>query len=349
MRAVELEEMTGTWSAVIFWHSLEHLRRPVRSLRHAAKLVAPGGVLVVAVPNATSMQARLFGDYWLALDLPRHLVHISPPALLSQVEELGFKVERVSYMRGGQVLFGWLHGLVRGLPGHPDLYDAIRRTEAQQATQRPSVRLYALAAGSGRASGRPGRVRHRGRRPLRRHDLRRSPAHRRRRAVRVSALPLWPAGVRYSGSIWDQRGQGPYDDGSAIGPPRRRHSRRRRDPRPNDRDGTVGGRVLGRGRAEYPVPGAIGRRAESDPGDWWRATARAVRQAVAQARDAQIVGLAVAGQMHGLVLAPRPRPPRPRRGGGGGRRRRRYPAGDPLARPAGRRSRPTAIRSCLRR
>jgi SAM-dependent methyltransferase len=146
VRAVEFEEMTGTWSAVIFWHSLEHLRRPVRSLRHASKLVAPGGVLVVAVPNATSMQARLFGDYWLALDLPRHLVHISPPALLSQIEALGFRVERVSYLRGGQVLFGWLHGLVGRLPGHPDLYDAIRRTEARQAAAAPVARLYALAA-----------------------------------------------------------------------------------------------------------------------------------------------------------------------------------------------------------
>jgi SAM-dependent methyltransferase len=147
VRAVELEEMDGAWSAVIFWHSLEHLRRPVRSLRHAATLVAPGGVLVVAVPNATSLQARLFGDYWLALDLPRHLVHISPPALLSQIEELGFTVERVSYTRGGQVVFGWLHGLVGRLPGHPDLYDAIRRPEAQQAAAGPGTRLYALAAG----------------------------------------------------------------------------------------------------------------------------------------------------------------------------------------------------------
>ena len=147
VRAVELEEMTGTWSAVIFWHSLEHLRRPVRSLRHAATLVAPGGVLVVAVPNAASMQARLFGDYWLALDLPRHLVHITPPALLSEIEALGFGVERVSYTRGGQVLFGWLHGLVGRFPGHPDLYDAIRKSEARQAPVGPAGRLYALAAG----------------------------------------------------------------------------------------------------------------------------------------------------------------------------------------------------------
>ncbi|MFY9649135.1 MAG: class I SAM-dependent methyltransferase [Trebonia sp.] len=146
VRNVELEEMTGAWSAVIFWHSLEHLRRPVRALRHAAGLVVPGGVLVVAVPNAASLQARLFGDRWLALDLPRHLVHISPPALLSQIESLGFSVERVSYLRGGQVLFGWLHGFVGWLPGHPDLYDAIRRTEARQAAQSGAFRLYALAA-----------------------------------------------------------------------------------------------------------------------------------------------------------------------------------------------------------
>jgi SAM-dependent methyltransferase len=146
VRAVEFEDMTGAWSAVIFWHSLEHLRRPVRALRHAAALVAPGGVLIIAVPNAASLQARLFGDRWLALDLPRHLVHISPAALLTQVEALGFRVERVSYLRGGQVLFGWLHGIVGRLPGHPDLYDAIRRGQARQAVQSPCLRLYALAA-----------------------------------------------------------------------------------------------------------------------------------------------------------------------------------------------------------
>jgi SAM-dependent methyltransferase len=146
VRAVEFEDMTGAWSAVVFWHSLEHLRRPVRALRHAASLVVPGGVLVVAVPNAASLQARLFGNRWIALDLPRHLVHISPQALLSQVEALGFRVERVSYLRGGQVLFGWLHGIVGLLPGHPDLYDTIRRNEARQAVQGPAFRLYALAA-----------------------------------------------------------------------------------------------------------------------------------------------------------------------------------------------------------
>jgi len=146
IRNAEVEEVDETWSAVIFWHSLEHLRRPGRALRHAAGLLAPGGTLVVAVPNATSLQARAFGDRWLALDLPRHLVHLSPSALLSTIESLGLHVERVSYLRGGQVVFGWVHGMVGKLPGHPDLYDAIRRSQARQAAQGPALRLYALGA-----------------------------------------------------------------------------------------------------------------------------------------------------------------------------------------------------------
>jgi hypothetical protein len=57
IRNAEVEEVAGNWSAVIFWHSLEHLRQPARALSHAAALLSPGGTLVVAVPNATSLQA----------------------------------------------------------------------------------------------------------------------------------------------------------------------------------------------------------------------------------------------------------------------------------------------------
>ena len=125
------------------------IARPGRRGSHATGGAAhpAGKTLVVAVPNATSLQARIFGDRWLALDLPRHLVHLSPQALLSKIEALGLRVERVSYLRGGQVVFGWVHGFVGKLPGHPDLYDAIRRSEARQAGQSPVVRVYALAAG----------------------------------------------------------------------------------------------------------------------------------------------------------------------------------------------------------
>lgn len=132
VRDAEIGEIEGEWAGVVFWHSLEHLRNAGEALDHAASILMPGGVIVVAMPNPASLQARAFGDRWLALDLPRHLVHVPSGALLERLRDGGLRVERVSHLRGGQSVFGWLHGLVGSLPGRPDLYDAIRRPEARR-------------------------------------------------------------------------------------------------------------------------------------------------------------------------------------------------------------------------
>lgn len=143
--AGELSDVTGPFAAVVFWHSLEHLARPGRALAQAAALLTPRGLLVVALPNSDSLQARAFGERWFALDLPRHLVHVPESALTRRLDELGLTVERTSHLRGGQVLFGWLHGLVGRVTGGLDLYDAIRRPEARQRPMRRSRRLATLA------------------------------------------------------------------------------------------------------------------------------------------------------------------------------------------------------------
>jgi SAM-dependent methyltransferase len=141
-----LEVREDGWAAIVFWHTLEHLREPRLAIEHASRLLEDDGLLVVAVPNSGSLQARVFGDRWLALDLPRHLVHLTAPALIEGIEASGLRVERVSYLRGGQVLFGWLHGIVGALPGHPDLYDAIRRPAARSAPMTRTARWGILAA-----------------------------------------------------------------------------------------------------------------------------------------------------------------------------------------------------------
>ena len=82
---------------------------------------------------------------------------------------------------------------------------------------------------------------------------------------------------------------------------------------------TPDGDVLGRASAGYPVGVPAPGLAEADPGNWWAATRRAVHAALAEAgqvgagsvgaglgwagqRRLTVTGLAVAGQMHGLVL-----------------------------------------------
>lgn len=139
-------EVEGRWAAVVFWHSLEHLPEPAAALERVAGMLVPGGVLVVAAPNSDSLQARAFGDRWLALDLPRHLVHLTAGALRRRLRDLGLRVERVSYLRGGQVVFGWLEGMVGALPGAPSLYDAIRRPEARSRPLSGARRLALLLA-----------------------------------------------------------------------------------------------------------------------------------------------------------------------------------------------------------
>ena len=99
-------------------------------------------------------------------------MHLPAAALEGGLRERGLAIERVSHWRGGQLLFGWLHGGVRRLPGHADLYSAIRRTGAQDSEiagpRRVAVLLAAAAAGA-RRRGDDGA---RGRRPRRRHRVR---------------------------------------------------------------------------------------------------------------------------------------------------------------------------------
>jgi SAM-dependent methyltransferase len=141
----DFRHRAGEWSGVVFWHSLEHLPAAAPAVDRATELLVPGGMLVIAVPNFSSLQARTFGGRWFHLDLPRHLVHLRAEALAEGVSARGFTIERVSHWRAGQQMFGWLHGIVGTLPGRPDLYSAIRRSDARADAMTTGRRAALLA------------------------------------------------------------------------------------------------------------------------------------------------------------------------------------------------------------
>lgn len=72
----------GTFDAIIFNHSLEHIDDPLAALEQAARLLRRGGLVAVAVPNFGSWHRRAFGSAWFQLDLPRHLQHFDRSSLV---------------------------------------------------------------------------------------------------------------------------------------------------------------------------------------------------------------------------------------------------------------------------
>ncbi len=93
----ELAEQS--FDVVTMWHSLEHVHQPLEVLRAAHRLLAPGGQLVVEVPNIDSLPFAWFGQAWFGLDLPRHLTHFVPATLQRLLERAGFEPGPVRRVR----------------------------------------------------------------------------------------------------------------------------------------------------------------------------------------------------------------------------------------------------------
>src|SRR5450759_761513 len=65
----------SSFDTVVLWHVHEHGPDPVGTIRRTRQTLEPGGLLVIAVPNFESLQARFAGRHWFHLDVPRHYHH----------------------------------------------------------------------------------------------------------------------------------------------------------------------------------------------------------------------------------------------------------------------------------
>jgi SAM-dependent methyltransferase len=71
-------------------HVIEHVPHPAATLRKAYQLLRPGGYLLGETPNTDCMDFRIFGKYWGALHVPRHLTFFNKSNLISSLRASGF-------------------------------------------------------------------------------------------------------------------------------------------------------------------------------------------------------------------------------------------------------------------
>ncbi|MDA8244175.1 MAG: class I SAM-dependent methyltransferase [Elusimicrobia bacterium] len=71
----------GRFDLITLYDVLEHLPNPGAVLEVCRRLLKPGGKIFVQVPNIDSLGRRVFGPFWIHIDVPRHITHFDVKTL----------------------------------------------------------------------------------------------------------------------------------------------------------------------------------------------------------------------------------------------------------------------------
>ncbi len=138
-----------TFDIIVLWHVLEHLEDQDRLLDHLAARLNAGGILVLAVPNFSSWQSRLFGKYWFHLDLPRHLVHIESRWLNNRLQARGLQVVNETHFDLLQNIYGFVQSALNSVFHRRQnaLYRHLRGNEKLSPRRIFSILAWSIPAG----------------------------------------------------------------------------------------------------------------------------------------------------------------------------------------------------------
>lgn len=92
--------------AVAMWMVLEHVPNPVEMVHEIHRILKPGGLFTLSVPNASTWERTIFGQYWLGYDAPRHLQVFSSTRLKRLLAENGFDSIRILHQANTRYWWG---------------------------------------------------------------------------------------------------------------------------------------------------------------------------------------------------------------------------------------------------
>ncbi len=139
----------GSLDLVVLWHVLEHLADPAAALDRISPWLAPGGRMVVAVPNLASLQARMGGDRWFHQDVPRHRTQFTAKGLRRLLERSGWRTIRVRQLMLDQSQHGMWLTLLNRLTSERDVPFRFVKRDLRYARRRDAVRDAVVTLGLG--------------------------------------------------------------------------------------------------------------------------------------------------------------------------------------------------------
>jgi 2-polyprenyl-3-methyl-5-hydroxy-6-metoxy-1,4-benzoquinol methylase len=143
VRVEELDAIVAegaSFDAIVLWHVAEHVPDPAKTFGDIARLLRPGGVLLLGVPNFGSPEARFGGSGWFHLDVPRHLFHFTKSTLGRLLRDAGLVTRVETQLAPEYDLFSFVQTVENrcGLPFNL-LYDIVRRSETRLLNRNVSV------------------------------------------------------------------------------------------------------------------------------------------------------------------------------------------------------------------
>lgn len=117
----ELNFPDQSFDVVVMWHVLEHVSDPRPTLAEVSRILRPGGIFLVAVPDFGSPEARLTKAGWFHLDIPRHLSHHTRASLARILNEAGLQPAWRSSLSPEYDSFSFVQSLLNWLGARPNL------------------------------------------------------------------------------------------------------------------------------------------------------------------------------------------------------------------------------------
>ncbi|MFC6266774.1 class I SAM-dependent methyltransferase [Frigoriflavimonas asaccharolytica] len=80
---------------ITLWHVFEHVENQKEMMQLFHQKLNKDGVLIIAVPNHTSYDAKYYKEFWAAYDVPRHIFHFSKNGMLKLFNNEIWKLNKI--------------------------------------------------------------------------------------------------------------------------------------------------------------------------------------------------------------------------------------------------------------